>query len=290
VTLDGQSPLWCKSLFIESNQLQLHSLIATVDGFLETGMQCQQYEEETVVCSKLEDLFSPSLYHRSSSSSLSPPCILLRACLVVAKLFSTEMNLSLQDQLSEICHPQGLESNDDNNSGNSNRCYRGLKIISCSRIPSGSGMGGSSILSAVVLKSLFHLLLSQDEEKLITSEMLVRMVGQVEQLLTTGGGWQDQIGGIYPGFKLCQSHGTLESPVTVKQCSSCSAALQESFFSRFSERTCLIYSGVQVSSPLLSSSSLLISFPPCFTLSSLCIASCKEHSSQCSSKTFSLPF
>jgi fucokinase len=74
-------------------------------------------------------------------------------------------------------------------------------------------------------------------------------VGQVEQLLTTGGGWQDQVGGIYPGIKLCQSNGTLESGLLVTPC--CSS---REFISRFSARTLLIYSGVQVSHPPLSSS------------------------------------
>jgi fucokinase len=219
-------------------------------------MDCQQYEEEAVVCSHLEELFSPALYRRSSSDSSTsppPPCILLRACLVVAKLFSTERNLSLQDQLRQLCDPLCWEGNGDD-------AYRGLKIITCSRIPSGSGLGGSSILAAVILKSIFHLLCPGET---LAADLLVRMVGQIEQLLTTGGGWQDQVGGIYPGFKLCQSQGTLESPVTVRRCFP-----SQEFLSKFSQRTCLIYSGVQVPPPSLLplplSSSLLLSLslPP----------------------------
>ena len=243
VNLDGHPPLWCRSFFIEDDKLHLQSLITPVDGFLETGMECQQYEEESVVCSHLEEIFSPELYRRTSSDSSPPPCILLRACLVIAKLFSTESNLSLQDQLREFCHP--LDSTHDS----CHHSYRGLKIISCSQIPSGSGMGGSSILAAVILKSIFHLLYPR---AMLSEDLLVRMVGQIEQLLTTGGGWQDQVGGIYPGFKLCQSRGTLESPVTVQRC-----VPSNEFLSKFAQRTCLIYSGIQVPLTLF-----ILSFDP----------------------------
>lgn len=198
-------------------------------------MKCQQYEEESVVCSHLEEIFSPELYHRSSSDSSPPPCILLRACLVVAKLFSTEINMSLQDQLRDICDPL------DSNHNSCQHSYRGLKIVSCSQIPSGSGMGGSSILAAVILKSIFHLL---SPRAILSEDLLVRMVGQIEQLLTTGGGWQDQVGGIYPGFKLCRSRGSLESPVIVQRCFP-----SHEFLSKFAQRTCLIYSGIQVLLP-----------------------------------------
>lgn len=64
----------------------------------------------------------------------------------------------------------------------------GLEISICSLLPAGSGMGGSSILAAAVLQALSSALSSQ-----LSLEALVYLVNQVEQLLHTGGGWQDQV-------------------------------------------------------------------------------------------------
>lgn len=64
----------------------------------------------------------------------------------------------------------------------------GISVTCVSDLPSGSGMGTSSILAATALHSLSALLglpTSQDA--------LVSLVSQVEQILTTGGGWQDQV-------------------------------------------------------------------------------------------------
>eukprot|EP00965_Chrysotila_dentata_P036780 1223934-Pleurochrysis_carterae.AAC.3 len=38
----------------------------------------------------------------------------------------------------------------------------------------------------------------------------------VEQMLTTGGGWQDQVGGIVPGIKRCSSAAKLPLVVETK--------------------------------------------------------------------------
>lgn len=73
-----------------------------------------------------------------------------------------------------------------------------LEISSYSNLPSGSGMGGSSILAATILGSidaLFVNLISSDGKNNggLTNDMLIYFVSQVEQRLTTGGGWQDQV-------------------------------------------------------------------------------------------------
>ena len=72
----------------------------------------------------------------------------------------------------------------------------GLEITLLSAVPKGSGLGTSSILAATILGALerfFGLEVRRDE--------LFRQVLQMEQMLTTGGGWQDQIGGIVGGVK-----------------------------------------------------------------------------------------
>ncbi|MBO4802421.1 MAG: bifunctional fucokinase/L-fucose-1-P-guanylyltransferase [Bacteroidaceae bacterium] len=74
---------------------------------------------------------------------------------------------------------------------------RGFELITESLVPTGSGLGTSSILAATVLGTIseaFALGWSREE---ICQRTLV-----LEQLLTAGGGWQDQYGGVFPGAKI----------------------------------------------------------------------------------------
>ncbi|KAJ8748543.1 hypothetical protein K2173_003444 [Erythroxylum novogranatense] len=76
----------------------------------------------------------------------------------------------------------------------------GLKIKTWSNVPRGSGLGTSSILAAAVVKGLLRI--SDGDE---SNENVARLVLVLEQLMGTGGGWQDQIGGLYPGIKFTAS-------------------------------------------------------------------------------------
>ncbi len=76
----------------------------------------------------------------------------------------------------------------------------GLEISMLAATPKGSGLGTSSILAATLLGTLSDVCgLDWDRDEL-TSRTLV-----LEQLLTTGGGWQDQAGGIHRGLKMIES-------------------------------------------------------------------------------------
>ncbi|KAG8073147.1 hypothetical protein GUJ93_ZPchr0006g43282 [Zizania palustris] len=77
----------------------------------------------------------------------------------------------------------------------------GLNIRTWANVPRGSGLGTSSILAAAVVKGLFQLI--EDDE---ANDTVARAVLVVEQVMGTGGGWQDQIGGLYPGIKCTQSY------------------------------------------------------------------------------------
>ena len=76
----------------------------------------------------------------------------------------------------------------------------GLEISLLSAVPKGSGLGTSSILAATILGALNRACsLDWDEVSLYN-----RVLG-VEQLLTTGGGWQDQAGALFRGIKLVET-------------------------------------------------------------------------------------
>ena len=76
----------------------------------------------------------------------------------------------------------------------------GIELTLLSAIPAGSGLGTSSILAATVLGALNDFCGLGWDKNMIGHQTLV-----LEQLLTTGGGWQDQFGGVLGGVKLLQT-------------------------------------------------------------------------------------
>ncbi len=100
-------------------------------------------------------------------------------------------------------------------------------------VPKGSGLGTSSILAAACVKSISEFLGLE-----YTDDELIRRVLSVEQIMTTGGGWQDQAGGLFKGIKLISSEKGInlkleEKNITLPDCAKI----------ELSERFCLIYTG-----------------------------------------------
>ena len=87
----------------------------------------------------------------------------------------------------------------------------GLEITLLSAIPAGSGLGTSSILAATVLGALSDFCGLNWDKTEIGNRTLI-----LEQLLTTGGGWQDQYGGILHGVKLLQTADGFEQTPVVR--------------------------------------------------------------------------
>lgn len=76
----------------------------------------------------------------------------------------------------------------------------GIELSLLAAAPKGSGLGTSSLLAATLLGVLSEFCgLGWDTQALVTRTLLL------EQLVTTGGGWQDQAGGLFPGVKLIQT-------------------------------------------------------------------------------------
>ena len=76
----------------------------------------------------------------------------------------------------------------------------GIELTLLSAIPAGSGLGTSSILASTVLGAVNDFCSLAWDKNEIGRRTLV-----LEQLLTTGGGWQDQFGGVLGGVKLLQT-------------------------------------------------------------------------------------
>lgn len=100
-------------------------------------------------------------------------------------------------------------------------------------IPKGSGLGTSSILAAGCMRAISEFMgldMSDDE--------LYEAVICAEQLMSTGGGWQDQAGGITNGIKLITSKTGIEQKLSVRH-----IEISDETKDELSERFALIYTG-----------------------------------------------
>ncbi|KAL7530266.1 hypothetical protein ACHAXR_006603, partial [Thalassiosira sp. AJA248-18] len=122
----------------------------------------------------------------------------------------------------------------------------GLEITSQSLLPTGSGMGSSSILGgciiAAIAKCVGIALTGMGETPMMEvndSSSLIHAVLMLEQLLTTGGGWQDNIGGLIGGLKL----GTSDAGVLPLQTKVQRFQLPPTLIRELNQRIILAFSG-----------------------------------------------
>jgi fucokinase / fucose-1-phosphate guanylyltransferase len=73
----------------------------------------------------------------------------------------------------------------------------GIELTTLAAIPKGSGLGTSSIMGAVLLAAIQRAVGTEPSQQELFYSVL-----RLEQALTTGGGWQDQIGGAISGVKM----------------------------------------------------------------------------------------
>ena len=88
----------------------------------------------------------------------------------------------------------------------------GIELRTRCDVPQGSGLGVSSILGGAVLAAL-HTLCGRG----IDIAELAEEVLHLEQMLTTGGGWQDQVGGLVGGTKLTTSEPELPQRLSIER-------------------------------------------------------------------------
>ena len=100
-------------------------------------------------------------------------------------------------------------------------------------IPKGSGLGTSSILAGACIKALYEFL-----GEPLTNDQIYEIVLGMEQIMSTGGGWQDQVGGLSEGIKFITTRPGIEQHICVEQ-----VVLQEETLQELQERFALIYTG-----------------------------------------------
>jgi len=100
-------------------------------------------------------------------------------------------------------------------------------------VPKGSGLGTSSILAGACVKALFEFLGIEHTEDDLYDHVLC-----MEQIMSTGGGWQDQIGGLSSGIKYITSRPSMHQHMRVEKIEMDAETQKE-----LSERFAIIYTG-----------------------------------------------
>ncbi len=108
--------------------------------------------------------------------------------------------------------------------------YMNTRVID---IPKGSGLGTSSILAGASVKALLKAMAVNADDDEIFERVLC-----MEQLMSTGGGWQDQAGGIVPGIKMITSSSGLAQKITCMP-----LRISDETMAELNERFALIYTG-----------------------------------------------
>ena len=87
----------------------------------------------------------------------------------------------------------------------------GIEITTNVDVPAGSGLGTSSILIGAIIIAVARFY------KINLSEQDVfNLILKTEQNISTGGGWQDQIGGILPGIKLISTNSGFQQKYNIQ--------------------------------------------------------------------------
>jgi len=109
----------------------------------------------------------------------------------------------------------------------------GLYLSTAVDVPKGSGLGTSSIIAVGCIKAIDKILGIEPEEDAVYAQVFA-----AEQLMSTGGGWQDQVGGYDYGLKYFTAQ-----PGTYQQIKVERPEISKETFDELSERFCLIFSG-----------------------------------------------
>ncbi|HBB61365.1 MAG TPA: bifunctional fucokinase/L-fucose-1-P-guanylyltransferase [Lachnospiraceae bacterium] len=110
----------------------------------------------------------------------------------------------------------------------------GVSINTCVEgIPKGSGLGTSSILGAACVMAICEM-----TGQSLTDQTLFNRVLCLEQLMSTGGGWEDQAGGFYPGVKMLTSAPGIRQDVRCEP-----LRMPENTLADLNRRLFLVYTG-----------------------------------------------
>ena len=173
-------------------------------------------EKKVVLTSADNDSYAEftSIKALQSCKDPSDPFALHKAALIAAGVVPYSKDVSLDDIIERI--------------------GGGIYLSTCAiNIPRGSGLGTSSILSAACIKGL-----SDFFDLSLTDEQICEKVIWMEQIMSTGGGWQDQIGGLNKGFKFIYSENGIKQQVNCANVNVSNETIKD-----LNKRYAIIYTG-----------------------------------------------
>ncbi|XP_038138118.1 L-fucose kinase isoform X1 [Cyprinodon tularosa] len=169
-------------------------------------VSCSGGASTAIVCESLDELRDYCQPHA--------PGALLKAICVCSGLVSLSSQHPLEHQLLQ-------------------RWGGGVELHSWSELPTGSGLGTSSILAGALLAAIYRA-----TGRTYDTDSLIHAVLYLEQILTTGGGWQDQVGGLVGGVKAGRSRASLPLQVEVERLSP-----PPEFLASLEQHLLLVYTG-----------------------------------------------
>lgn len=121
----------------------------------------------------------------------------------------------------------------------------GLEIRISADVPKGSGMGTSSILGSALIEALLRQSAGSSSSKTsrhpkVTPETIAQLTLEMERVMQTGGGWEDQVGALYLGVKLIETKKGATQKLKVTRLS---PKAEQSFARLIRERGVLYFTG-----------------------------------------------
>ncbi|KAM7002833.1 LOW QUALITY PROTEIN: L-fucose kinase [Tautogolabrus adspersus] len=196
VKVDGKCPIGARARRIRETRL----LLVSYTGGRDSGVSTETVSDSL---DDLRDYCQPNA-----------PGALLKAVCVCSGLVSLSSQHPLGDQLMQ-------------------RWGGGVELHSWSVLPTGSGLGTSSILAGALLAAVYRC-----TGRTYNTDSLIHGVLYLEQILTTGGGWQDQVGGLVGGVKVGRSRASLPLQVEVERLSP-----PQDFLVSLEQHLLLVYTG-----------------------------------------------
>jgi len=233
VAVDGKKPLSSRCRVLpslpSSKEINDHGIIF-MRSELRNSVSCELISAMDTKLHSLEDLRDA----RDPSAS----CALIKCALVclgfipvdyLEKDMSDKGGESLQDLVNIFCQAE---------EGNNVR----MEIVVTSLLPQGSGMGTSSILGGCVLAAVGRCVgieLSGESTTSGNVKYTMDSVLALEQILSTGGGFQDQVNGLIGGFKTVSSAANyLPIQLSIEKC-----AVDPAFQKILDEKMLLAFTG-----------------------------------------------
>ena len=118
----------------------------------------------------------------------------------------------------------------------------GIVIRIRADVPKGSGMGTSSILGSALVEALVVALrpVRSAPSRTAFLDKIALLTMKLEQVMATGGGWEDQMGALYPGVKLIETEKGKKQAFRVRRLS---AKAEEKLAKFVADRGVLYFTG-----------------------------------------------